>query len=259
MITFFAADDQEPCKHCGRKHPEEVGCTRRKLLEDTLQKLGPLAAQVKKVREVQSKILDGKPPSTAQTKAMEEAAKSLEEILRTIKNPPKQQYKGKPSANQNKKDAHKGPKDEAEKERLAKIECHFWLKNGKCTGHAVDATWCPYNHDQLKAGTEPNKSSPFQMQRREKANVAILTNAPKIVMIADGVQEAETIRTNEEILLELFPDQTTGDEHAHVAQVVKQDRTPVEQVRMQNQAQKGKVSQIFRLPQMQGNSAASVL
>ena len=50
MITFFAADDQDPCKDCGRKHPEESGCTRRKLLEGTLQKLGPLAAQVKKIR-----------------------------------------------------------------------------------------------------------------------------------------------------------------------------------------------------------------
>ena len=42
--------------------------------------------------------------------------------------------------------------------------------------------------------------------------MAILTDAPKIAMVADGVQDVETIRANEEILLELFPDQTTGGE-----------------------------------------------
>ena len=102
MITFFAADDQDPCKDCGRKHPEESGCTRRKLLEGTLQKFGPLAAQVKKIREVQHRILDGKPPSTVQTKAMEEAARSLEGILHTTKNPPKPAYKGKSKVAQSK-------------------------------------------------------------------------------------------------------------------------------------------------------------
>ena len=66
--------------------------------------------------------------------------------------------------------------------------------------------------------------------------MAILTNAPKIAMIADGVQNADAIRANEEILLELFPDQTTGDEYAHVAQVVVQEQAPVDQVSMQTQS-----------------------
>ena len=217
IATFFIADSQEACKSCGRKHPTEVGCTRRTLLESTLQKLAPLAVQVKTVREAQNRLQEGKTPTTAQTKAVEAAAKTLEEILDTIKNPPKTFFKSKPG----KVSFDKGPRSDEDKEKLKKTDCYFWLKGGVCTGCNEDQKWCPYAHIPSKAGSEPNKASPFP--RRERTNVAILERDGKIAMIADSSKEQDEIERNDAILAEALggtaPQGSMDIEYALVAEI----------------------------------------
>ena len=133
--VMFQQETGKRCPHCNTIHDDPTECTRRKLLRDTLEQLNPLANKITEISEMQKKIMEGRTLTPNQNKSMDAAVKVLEEIFKTIKNPPKSTFKPKA----------KGAQPE-------KGECISHVRHGKCKF----GDKCRYLHKPDRAGTDPD-------------------------------------------------------------------------------------------------------